>query len=69
MIRLPVADDPVTVTMSVSGWVTMASPTAASPVITWNAPSGRPASRASSARRSEERGVAGAGFNTTVHPA
>ena len=69
MIRLPVADEPVSVIMSTIGWVTRTSPTVASPVTTENAPSGRPASAASSARRIDERGVVGAGLSTTVHPA
>ena len=67
--RRPVAVEPVTVTMSVRSWVTSASPTSASPVTTLNTSAGTPASMASSARRMDVDGVAGAGLSTTLHPA
>ena len=69
MMRRPVADDPVNDAMSTPVAVSSASPTSAPPVTTENALSGRPASIANSARRIADRGVAGAGLSTTVHPA
>ena len=70
MKYLPTWVEPVKVKTSIS----LCKPTAAPvispcPVTTFNVPSGKPASSASSANRSEESGDCSAGFSTTVLPA
>ncbi len=66
---LPTGVEPVNATLATRGSVTSASPsTEPLPVITWNTPSGSPASRISSAIRSVVSGVDSAGFATSVLP-
>jgi hypothetical protein len=70
MIRLPTAVDPVKTTLRTCGWVTSRSPASAPvPGTTCSTSSGRPASTASSCRRSAVSGVCSAGLSTTVLPA
>jgi rhodanese-related sulfurtransferase len=65
----PVSTEPVSETMSTSGWVTSACPAGSPwPAITLRTPLGRN-SAASSASRSVVSGVVSAGFSTTVFPA
>ena len=68
--RMPTSVEPVNTTFATSGCVTNLSPTIEPlPVSTWKTPSGRPASRPSSARRTAVSGVSSAGLSTTVLPA
>ena len=70
MICLPTAVEPVKQTLRTSGWVTKRLPTTdPCPGMTVKTPSGRPASRASSASRIAVSGVTSAGLSTTVFPA
>ena len=70
MTRRPAAFDPVKQTLRTASWVTKRPPMVApSPGTTCMTPSGTPASRASSPRRSAVRGVRLAGLRTTVLPA
>ena len=69
MKSLPTSVEPVNPTTSMSGCRPMASPTAGPPVTTLSTPSGRPASCASSAKRSAESEVCSSGFSTTLLPA
>ena len=65
----PVCTDPVSATMSTSGWLISAWPVGSpGPVSTFNTPFGR-MSAASSASLSVVIGVVSAGFSTTVFPA
>jgi hypothetical protein len=67
-IHLPVAGEPVSETISTSGWVTSAEPAGLPwPVITLSTPAGS-SSAASSANLSVETGVVSAGLSTTVLP-
>ena len=67
-IHLPVAGEPVSETMSISGWVTSEDPAGWPwPVITLSTPGGR-ISPASSASLTVEMGVDSAGFRTIVLP-
>ena len=67
--RMPTSVEPVNETLRTAGWRMIASPTSdPAPVTTLNTPSGRPASSASSARRSAVSGVCSAGLGTTVLP-
>jgi hypothetical protein len=67
-IRLPVSTDPVSETMSTSGWVTSDSPAGWPwPAITLSTPLGK-ISPASSASLMVVTGVVSAGFSTTVLP-
>ena len=66
---LPVATEPVSATMSTSGWLISASPVGwPRPVTTFRTPLGS-VSAASSAKRMVVMGVVSAGFSTTVLPA
>ena len=70
MIRWPTAVEPVKQTLRTSGCVTKRSPTTVPlPGTTVKTPSGIPASRASSPRRTAVSGVSSAGLSTTVLPA
>ena len=70
MIDWPTSVDPVNTILRTAGWSTSRCPTTLPlPGSTWNTPSGRPASSASSPIRIAVSGVASAGFATTVHPA
>ncbi len=65
----PVRTDPVSATMSTSGWLISASPVGSpGPVSTFSTPFGR-MSAASSANLSVVIGVVSAGFSTIVLPA
>jgi hypothetical protein len=67
-IRLPVSTEPVSETMSTSGWSTSACPAGSPwPQTTLRTPAGRN-SAASSARRSAVIGVVSAGLSTIVLP-
>ena len=66
---LPTSVDPVKATLATSGCSASRVPTTEPlPVTTCRTPSGRPASRPSSARRSAVSGVISAGFTTMVLP-
>ena len=66
---LPVSTEPVSATMSTSGWPISASPVGSpGPVTTFSTPFGR-ISAASSASLRVVIGVVSAGFSTTVFPA
>ena len=66
---LPVSTEPVSPTMSTSGWLISACPVGSpGPVTTFSTPFGR-MSAVSSARRRVVIGVVSAGFSTTVLPA
>src|SRR4051794_16030764 len=67
-ISRPTSVDPVNDTLSTSSCATSAAPVAPSPVTTFRTPAGRPASLASSASLSDERGASSAGLCTTVFP-
>ena len=68
-IHLPVPGEPVSETMSTSGWVTIAAPAGSPwPPITLSTPGGR-MSAAISASLKVESGVFSAGFRTEVQPA
>jgi hypothetical protein len=67
MIFLPVAVEPVNMTMSTTS--ISASPVVASPVATIRTSSGSPHSRIARAMRSDVSGVAFDGFKTTALPA
>ena len=68
--RRPACSDPVKLTMSTSGWPTIASPTTRpSPDTMLSTPAGRPISCAASASMKALSGASSAGFSTTVHPA
>ena len=68
--RSPVSTEPVSATSLTSLCLERAPPTSSPPpVTTLSAPSGSPASFASSANFSRVRGVNDAGFATTVFPA
>ena len=70
MMPLPTSVEPVKAILSTPGCRTSAIPTLPpGPVTTLKTPSGRPASRVSSAKRSAVSGVSEAGFRTTVFPA
>src|SRR5580692_11717807 len=69
-INRPTSVDPVNVTLSTPACADSAAPAVGPmPVTTLSTPLGKPASSASSPRRSAVNGVSSAGFNTTVHPA
>jgi hypothetical protein len=69
MVR-PTSFEPVKQTLRTAGWVDQAVADGRPvPGSTWKTPSGRPASRPSSARRRAVSGVRVAGFKTTVLPA
>ena len=66
MICWPTSVDPVNTILRTSGWSTSRWPTTLPlPGITWNTPSGRPASSASSPIRIAVSGVISAGLATT----
>ena len=66
----PVRLEPVKETLPIPGWRTRASPvTAPVPWTTLKIPAGMPASTASSARRTVEKGVSSEGFSTMALPA
>ena len=71
MIRRPVAVEPVNVTTSTSGLVVSTAPTSGSDELsTFTTPAGMSVWLAiNSPSASVTRGVSGAPFNTTVHPA
>src|SRR5262249_38217031 len=64
----PVADDPVKEILRMSGCLVMCSPRSLASVMTLSTPLGR-MSLTSSAKRSVDSGVVGAGFTTSVFPA
>ena len=65
----PTSVEPVKPIFATSGCSTSRRPTTLpGPATTFTTPSGRPASSASSARRSAVSGVSSAGFSTTVFP-
>ncbi len=64
-----VAPPPVKVSLSMPGWPASADPVAAPPTTTLSTPGGRPASRASSAKRSMPNGATSGGLATTALPA
>ena len=67
--RRPTSVEPVNPILATSGWAMSRSPTTEpGPTSTLTTPKGRPASRASSAKRSAVSGVSSAGFRTTVLP-
>ena len=67
---VPTSVDPVKTTLCTSGCETNRCPTTEpDPTITWNSPSGRPASSASSPSRTAVSGVSSAGLSTTAFPA
>ena len=68
-ISRPTAVEPVKATLSTPGWSTSAAPVSPSPVSTLTVPSGKPASSASSPRRSAVSGVCSAGFRISGQPA
>ena len=69
MTRAPTSVEPVKLILATSGCSTRRSPTTRpGPTTTLRTPSGMPASRASSARRSADSGVSSAGLSTTVLP-
>ncbi len=68
-ISRPTAVEPVNATLSTPGWSTSAAPVSPSPVSTFRVPSGKPASSASSPRRSAVSGVCSAGLSTIGQPA
>ena len=69
MILRPTAVEPVKPILRTSGCSTNRHPASAPvPTTTSSTPSGNPASRASSAKRSAVRGVSSEGFSTTVLP-
>ena len=63
------ATPPVKLILSMPGWPTSASPATAPPTTTLSTPGGRPASRASSAKRSMPKGASSGGLATTALPA
>ena len=66
----PTAVDPVRETMSTSGCVANASPSAApAPLIMLNTPAGKPASSTASAKSRAESGESWLGLSTMVQPA
>ena len=66
----PTSVEPVKTILRTSGWVMKRSPTTEPlPGSTWNSPSGRPASRPSSASRIVVSGVISAGLTSTALPA
>ncbi len=67
-MRRPTSVEPVKAILSISGWVTIISPTAPSPVTMLTTPVGSPASRQRSAKSSAVSEVYSAGFSTTVLP-
>ena len=70
MICRPTSVDPVNTILRTAGWSTSRCPTTLPlPGSTWNTPSGRPASSASSPIRIAVSGVASAGLATTAQPA
>src|SRR6266851_1808275 len=70
MICRPTSVDPVNTIFLTAGWSTSRCPTTLPlPGSTWNTPSGRPASKASSPIRIAVSGGASAGLATTVLPA
>ena len=69
MIRFAVLGPPVNETFPTPGCRTSASPADPAPWTTLTTPSGRPASRARSAKSSAVNGVNSAGLMTTVFPA
>ena len=66
---MPVAVDPVKVTLSTPGSAVSAAPVSPAPVTTLKTPGGNPASSTSLANSSVDDGVCSAGLATTVHPA
>ena len=68
-ISRPTAVEPVKATLSTPGSSTSAAPVSPSPVRTLSVPSGKPASSASSPRRSAVSGVCSAGLRTIAQPA
>src|SRR5690242_6872472 len=69
MTLMPVAEDPVNVTLSTPGCATRAAPVAPAPVTTLSTPGGSPASNASRAKANVEAGVCSAGLAMKVQPA
>ena len=70
MSCLPISVEPVKVSLRTSGLEVSSSPMGPeAPVTTLKTPGGRPARSPSSARARAEKGVALAGFSTTVQPA
>ena len=67
-MRAPVAVDPVKLTLSTPGWVTMCSLASRDAVTMFTTPGGRPASRTASASRYGSSAVSGAGLSTIVEP-
>ncbi len=66
----PTAVEPVRETMSTSGWVANASPSAPpAPFTMLNTPAGRPASSTASAKMRAESGESWLGLSTMVQPA
>ena len=65
----PTTSEPVNDTRSTPGCDERRRPTSAPPTTTLSTPSGRPASRISSPRKSVVSGVRGDGSSTTVQPA
>ena len=68
-ISRPTTVEPVKATLSTPAWSTSAAPVVPSPASTLSVPSGKPASSASSPRRSAVSGVCSAGFSTIAQPA
>ena len=65
----PALVDPVKLTISISGWLLIASPTVGpSPFTRLNTPFGKPASCIISANKSEDIGAISEGFKTTEQP-
>jgi hypothetical protein len=67
MMALPVAVEPVNMTLSTSGWAAMLSPTSRPPATTCSTPSGR-TWLSTCTRASTDSGVYSEGFITTVLP-
>ena len=64
-----VAEPPVKLILSTPGWPANAWPVAAPPTTTLSTPGGRPASAASSAKRTIPNGASSGGLATTALPA
>ena len=66
----PARVEPVKLTMSISGWLEIASPTTGPvPVTMLNTPAGSPMSWITSARMKASSGATSLGLRTTVQPA
>jgi hypothetical protein len=68
MIFWPTSVEPVKAILSTPGCSASAAPAAPMPVTTLKTPGGKPASIASSARRSGDSGACSAGLSTSVQP-